>query len=199
MITITAPAAAKITEMIESKGLGEVALRVAIQGRGPGGFMYQLQFINLEDKTPEDSLVETEGLSVIIDPATAENMDGSTIDFVDEIAERGFKIDNPNPLWKDPLSIKVQDVIDNQINPAIASHGGFVMLLDVEDDKAFIQLGGGCVGCGMVDVTLKSGIEVMIKDSIPEIAHVIDTTDHASGQNPYYQPSKGGQSPHSKN
>ena len=161
--------------------------------------MYQLQFVKPEDQAPDDQIVKTQGLEVVIDSATAENLSGSTVDFVDEIAERGFRIDNPNPLWNDPLSIKVQDVIDSQINPAIASHGGFVMLLDVKDEKAFIQLGGGCVGCGMVDVTLKSGIEVMILDNIPEITQVIDSTDHASGQNPYYQPSKGGESPMSKN
>jgi Fe-S cluster biogenesis protein NfuA len=65
-----------------------------------------------------------------------------------------------------------------------------VELLDVQGDTVFLRLGGGCQGCGMVDVTLKQGIEVIIKEELPEIARVIDQTDHAGGSNPYYQPSK---------
>ena len=79
-----------------------------------------------------------------------------------------------------------------QTVPAVSEHGGFVSLLDVKGDAAYIQLGGGCQGCGMVDVTLKQGIEVMIREAVPEIREIIDQTDHAGGNNPYYQPSKGG-------
>ena len=68
---------------------------------------------------------------------------------------------------------------------------------DVKDDVAYIELGGGCVGCGMVNVTLKQGIEVMIMQAVPQIKAVVDTTDHASGTNPYYAPAKGGQAPQS--
>ena len=88
------------------------------------------------------------------------------------------------------IAEKLQTVIDQQINPALALHGGFVKLVDVQGTTAYIELGGGCRGCGMVDVTLKQGIEVMIKQSVPEITEILDSTDHASGRNPYYQPSK---------
>jgi Fe-S cluster biogenesis protein NfuA len=70
-----------------------------------------------------------------------------------------------------------------------------VALLDVRDNRAYIRLSGGCQGCGMADVTLKQGIEVAIKKAVPEIVEVLDSTDHASGTNPYYQPTKGGVSP----
>ena len=86
---------------------------------------------------------------------------------------------------------KVQQLLDESINPAVAGHGGFVQLIDVKDNTVYIQMGGGCQGCGMADVTLKAGIERMIKDEIPEVAEVLDTTDHASGGNPYYTPGKG--------
>ncbi|MGH7387102.1 MAG: NifU family protein, partial [Candidatus Methylomirabilales bacterium] len=98
-------------------------------------------------------------------------------------------------LWTDPKAQAVQEAIDTQINPGVASHGGHVALLDVKDDIAYIALGGGCQGCGMADVTLKQGIEVLLKEAVPEIRQVIDTTDHAAGKNPFYQPSKGGTSP----
>jgi Fe/S biogenesis protein NfuA len=86
---------------------------------------------------------------------------------------------------------KVQQLLDESINPAVAGHGGFVQLIDVKDNTVYIQMGGGCQGCGMADVTLKAGIERMIKEEIPEVAEVLDTTDHASGNNPYYTPGKG--------
>jgi len=84
----------------------------------------------------------------------------------------------------------VQQVFDTQINPAIAAHGGFVQLLDVKDGVAYVQLGGGCQGCGMADVTLKQGIVVAVKEAVPEIREVVDSTDHASGANPYFKPAK---------
>jgi len=85
---------------------------------------------------------------------------------------------------------KVQKILDELINPAVAGHGGFVDLLDVKENVVYLKLGGGCQGCGMVNVTLKQGIETTLKDEIPQIAGVIDQTDHAGGTNPYYQPAK---------
>ena len=90
----------------------------------------------------------------------------------------------------DELKTKVQDLIETMINPAVAGHGGFVQLIDVQDNRVYLQMGGGCQGCGAADVTLKSGIERLIKEEIPEITEVLDTTDHAAGDNPYYTPGK---------
>lgn len=83
---------------------------------------------------------------------------------------------------------RVKEVIETMINPGVAGHGGFVSLLGVESDTAYIQMGGGCHGCGMADVTLKQGIVQTIRSQVPEIIQVLDTTDHAAGQNPYYSP-----------
>lgn len=86
------------------------------------------------------------------------------------------------------LKEKVQALIDASINPAIANHGGFVQLVDVKDTTVYLQMGGGCTGCGAANMTLKMGIERLIKDEIPEVTEVLDATDHAAGQNPYYSP-----------
>jgi IscR-regulated protein YhgI len=85
---------------------------------------------------------------------------------------------------------RVQHLLDTSINPGVAGHGGFVRLMDVQDNVVYVQMGGGCQGCGMADVTLKAGIETLIKEEIPEVTEVLDTTDHAAGRNPYYTPSK---------
>ena len=93
----------------------------------------------------------------------------------------------PDP---DEIKKKVQAVLDTEINPAVASHGGWVELIDVRKNELFIKMGGGCQGCGMADVTLKQGVEKSIRQAIPNIGAIMDTTDHASGRNPYYAPSK---------
>jgi Fe/S biogenesis protein NfuA len=91
---------------------------------------------------------------------------------------------------EDEVKTKIQKILDEMINPAVASHGGYVELLDVKENVAYLKLGGGCQGCGMVNVTLKQGIEATLKEEIPQLAGVIDQTDHAGGANPYYQPAK---------
>ncbi len=93
-------------------------------------------------------------------------------------------------LSAEQLRVRIQQVFDEQINPGVASHGGFVELLDVQDDNLYIRMGGGCQGCGAADVTLKMGIERLIRESVPQVREIFDTTDHASGQNPFYAPSK---------
>ena len=194
-VQITPGARAKILELLRAEGREGLALRMAIGGRGPGGFQYRLGFVAPTERTPEDRVWDAGGFDVYVDPDSFANFAGATVDFVETPQGAGFKIDNPNPLWADPVALAVQRLLDEEINPAVAAHGGFVALLDVREQRAYIQLGGGCQGCGMADVTLKQGIEVRIRERIPEIVEVVDTTDHAGGSNPYYRPSKGGRSP----
>ncbi len=196
MITVTDVARDKILEMIRAQGKDGLALRFGVKGRGQGVFLYQLAFADRAEQGADDVVVTVGALVVLVDPQSAPNLAGATIDFVEQEGQSGFKIDNPNPLWADPVALAVQKVIDDDINPAVASHGGVITLLDVRDATAFIQLGGGCQGCGMADVTLKQGIEVRIRELVPSIVGVVDTTDHADGRNPYFRPSKGGRSPY---
>jgi Fe/S biogenesis protein NfuA len=195
MITITEAAKNKILSLLTAENQPGLALRIAIRGRGRGGFEYDLGFVKAEERVPEDMIVDADGFQVFIDPHSVPNLKGATLDYVTGLWESGFKIENPNSIWSDPIAVEVQNVIDSQINPGIAAHGGYVTLLDVKGGVAYIALGGGCQGCGMVDVTLRQGVEVMIKQAVPEVKQIIDTTDHAGGANPYYQSAKGGHSP----
>ena len=90
----------------------------------------------------------------------------------------------------DEIRKRVQDLLNRDINPAVGMHGGFVELIDVKNNSIYIRMGGGCQGCGAADVTLKQGIEKSIRELIPQVGEILDTTDHAAGRNPYYQPSK---------
>jgi len=85
---------------------------------------------------------------------------------------------------------KVQRLLEREINPALGMHGGWVELIDVRNNSVYLRLGGGCQGCGAADVTLKQGIEKSIREKMPEVGEILDTTDHAAGRNPYYQPRK---------
>src|SRR6266481_7380940 len=82
---------------------------------------------------------------------------------------------------------KVQYLVDTQINPGVAEHGGSVQVVDVRDGGVYLRLHGGCQGCGAADFTLKQGIETIVKRAVPEIDQVIDLTNHRAGMNPYYQ------------
>jgi Fe/S biogenesis protein NfuA len=185
-ITMTEAAKERILQVMEAKGLSGHSLRVSIQGRGPTGFQYGMTFEGPDSIQPDDTVVDVGSFTVLIDPNALRHAGGSHIDF----KEGSFQIDNPNPAWDDPRAQTVQELLDSQINPAVARHGGFVQLMDVQDNTVYLLLGGGCQGCGMVDVTLKQGIEVLIKEALPDIERVIDTTDHAGGTNPYYEPAK---------
>jgi len=195
----------KVLEFMEgAEDRENLAIRVNIARQGPQGFEYEFFLDVLQNARPNDIIVEVQGgLVAILDAASAPHLNGATVHWKETVSGAGFDVDNPNPLPEvplgtgapkpdltSPLAQRVQKVIDAKINPGVASHGGFVELMDVQGDKAFVRLGGGCQGCGMVNVTLKQGIEVMIQEEIPEITQVIDTTDHAGGNNPYYQPAK---------
>jgi len=82
---------------------------------------------------------------------------------------------------------KIQYLVDTQINPGVAEHGGSVQVVDVKDGGVYLRLHGGCQGCGAADFTLKQGIETIVKRAVPEIVQIIDLTNHGAGMNPYYQ------------
>lgn len=163
------------------KDQGVTALRVA------GNRAEQkLWLVKPEDRRNDDQVFDAGGFEVFLDPLSLRNLEGAKVDFVEGVMQSGFRVFYPSPVWDDPVAQKVQDVLDRQVNPGVAGHGGSVSLARVEDGVAYISLGGGCQGCGAADVTLRHGIERMIVDQVPEIERVADITDHASGTNPYY-------------
>ncbi len=96
----------------------------------------------------------------------------------------------PRPGLSSDAGVAIKQLLDERINPSIASHGGHIALVDVKENQVFVRLEGGCQGCGMADVTLKQGVATEIMAMVPEITDVLDVTDHAGGENPYYQPGK---------
>jgi Fe/S biogenesis protein NfuA len=178
-----------------------LALWVEIVGVVGSDYQYDMSFLRLDEIDETDVVVELDGLTIVAPRLDAPALDQATI-AVDSRLGGGLVIDNPKaPMPSSPtlglaplpelqgeVADRIRQVLDLQINPAIAAHGGSAELVAVEEGSAYLRLGGGCVGCGMVAVTLKQGIESAIRSGVPEIARVIDVTDHAAGTNPYYEP-----------
>lgn len=174
------------------------AMRVEAHANGTPEFAYGLKLITDDEIVSDDVILDLEGLKVVIDPKSAPNLDGAELDYEDRIIRSGFKFDNPNkpeipeigsgerPDLQGDTAEKVQRLLDTELNPAVAAHGGQIRLTGVRDNKVYLSFGGGCHGCGMVDVTLKQGVEARIKELIPEVVSVVDTTDHSTGENPFY-------------
>ncbi len=186
MLEITDKAREMLGKFSEQSENDLVALKVEIVGRGPKGFEYDLQLISKEDAMEDDVESDIGGLVVFVGARSAPYLEGTVLDYKETLMGGGFSFENPNPLWIDDISKAVAEVISDQVNPLVASHGGHVDLVGVDGGNAMISFGGGCQGCGMVDVTLKEGIEVMITEEVPEITAVIDMTDHEAGANPFY-------------
>ena len=189
-ITVTDVAQTEITRLIYEQDQGIAGVRIAAEATSPLQANYRLAFVAEGQDTDRDTAIPFDGFNIYIDEDSVPYAQDITLDFVDGLMGRGFKIDNPHkvpPHLKGSVAEKIQMVIDEKINPSIAAHGGQVSLVNVEEDVAYLQFGGGCQGCGMVDVTLKQGVEVMIKEAVPEIESVRDITDHAEGTNPYYR------------
>jgi Fe/S biogenesis protein NfuA len=187
MLNFTDNAKSRIASFLEvQRSQGVAALRVA-----GNRAEYKLWLVKENDKQATDQVFTVDNFSVYIDPLSNTNLAGATVDFVDSTMQSGFRIFYPSPTWSDPLAQRVQDVLDQHINPGVAGHGGTVALSKVEGATAYITMGGGCQGCASSQLTLKMGVERMIKENVPEIKNIVDATDHNAGENPYYSDERG--------
>jgi Fe/S biogenesis protein NfuA len=198
VLSIAADALDMISQLRDQEpGDGEFALSIEVTGyRGPQ-FTYELAFIALADMR-DDWVEERHGdLALVFPEDDREKLDGASL----ELTEQGLSMNNPNSPAPPPMSApagdlsgplvdQVRQVITEQVNPAIAAHGGGAELVSVDGTIAYLRLYGGCQGCGLAEVTLKQGIERILLESIPELTQVVDVTDHASGDDPYYQSEK---------
>ena len=195
------PAARGQLEAVLGRQAEPVALRILVKNPGGAPPQYDMALEALEALRVDDTVVDVDGLRVVVDAQSLPAVDRATVDFRDDPLQPGFVIEPPRidiPSEFDtssPLAAQVASVLEHHINPSIAAHGGHAHLVGVQDDVVFVALGGGCQGCSMASVTLKQGIEQILKQAIPRIKAVVDATDHALGHNPFYTSDKGGESP----
>ena len=197
-LTVTEAALATVLDVRASEDdPGNTALRVAITGSNMTDFTYALDLVAVSEKA-DDDLVYHQGshdeLTVIVPAESVTNMTGSMLD-VAAVGSGGLVIRNPNP--PDPLAgldielegelpQKVQAVLDQAINPALASHGGYAAMVGLEGSVVHVTMGGGCQGCAASAMTLRDGIKKMLLAALPELTDVVDATDHEAGENPFY-------------
>ena len=189
MFEVTDVAQDKIKEAIESNKDPVVGIRVLADAKSPFQVRYGLAFVSEKGVNNDDTIIKFDGFKVYISEDHKQYFIGASLDFQDGLHGAGFAFTNTPKVPKEyegTLAEKVVKVIEEEINPGIASHGGIVSLVDIKGTDVIIQMGGGCQGCGMADVTLKDGIEVALKNAIPEITNIYDVTEHADGKNPYY-------------
>jgi Fe/S biogenesis protein NfuA len=156
----------------------------------------------LDAAAPYDAVVRHRDLAIVVPECDFDKVRGATIDWLDDpFGAHGLRVDNPNtpsPAIGAPppadlsgdVAQRVIQVLDQQVNPSIAAHGGRAELVAVEQGTAYLRLGGGCQGCAMATVTLSQGIEAAIIQAVPEITSAVDVTDHQSGTNPYFEAAK---------
>jgi Fe/S biogenesis protein NfuA len=198
VLTVTDTARDKILELRKQEDdSDQLGLRIEVTGVRGVEYTYDLTFDPLADadESAGDLVEEQGGLPVIIPSESIDALKGATLDMPTTNGQAGLVLRNPNR--PDPLSgahlelsgtsdEKVRQLLDQQINPALAMHGGFAALDRVEGDIAYVTMGGGCQGCAVSAMTLREGIARSIKEAIPELQEVVDVTDHTQGENPYY-------------
>lgn len=191
MLTFTQRAREMVHSYLEQSE-GELhALRILVNGGSPVAPTFELTLVGDEDRSPDDLEVDGGGFTVLVDPDSADRLEGARVDFVERVNERGFEVTPAPPKLSHeapsgPLAEKVQSILDEQVNPAIAAHGGQILLVDVKGTEVFMEMTGGCQGCAMSRMTLRQGVERMIRQAVPEVTEIHDVTDHTAGENPYF-------------
>jgi Fe/S biogenesis protein NfuA len=196
VLFLTDAALAKVIELrAAEEDAEELALRVEVTGSRGGDYTYDLAFEPLADAAEGDATYVLGELPVWIPADSISALSRATLDLPTAEGQGGLVLRNPNrpnPLSGVKLELtgdtadKIRQLLEQQVNPALASHGGYATLVGVEGEKAFVEMGGGCQGCAVSAMTLRDGIERSIKENVPEITEVIDATNHDLGENPYY-------------
>ncbi|MFQ5746774.1 MAG: NifU family protein [Gemmatimonadota bacterium] len=170
----------------------DLAVRIEILDSSPLAPRYDLTLIESVERDPADPVMDLGDFRVVVDSGSAAMLDGATVDWLESLDGGGFRIENPNirPIGGEPMSgplaERVRQVIDHQINPSIAAHGGSVSLVDLRDGIVYLRMSGGCQGCGMAAATLSQGIRRILRETVPDIVDIVDVTNHAAGTNPFY-------------
>lgn len=186
LLRVTPEAREKIDGVRSFNDFPEAVLRIRVLAKEGPRFRYEIALEDPRERAQDDLVLSVDGLEVALDPDSAADLAGATVDLDPSITGGGLRIDNPNEGWQDPVARAVQEVLDRQINPGVGTHGGMVSLVEVKDGTAFMRFGGGCQGCAAVDVTLKQGVERAVIAAVPSVSAIVDVTDHEAGANPYY-------------
>jgi len=191
VVTFTEDAKAHVVGFLAEES-EPLAVRLEVLDSSPLAPKYDLSLIEESEKESDDEIYEQGGFEVVVPKSSVDLLQDARVDWVESMQGSGFKVENPNivpigeGLADGPVADRVKQVIEMQVNPAIASHGGSVTLIEVRDEVVYLEMMGGCQGCGMAAVTLAQGIRRIIMENVPEVRDIVDVTNHDAGDNPYY-------------
>ena len=171
--------------MDQSEGELE-ALRISMEG-SPVAPQFELTLVTPDERRADEREVDAGGFLVLIAEAQAPALEGAVVDFVERVNESGFEVrttgassnggsaGRPEPP-RGEIADRVREVLDRQVNPAIASHGGVITLVEVKESEVYLEMSGGCQGCAMSRMTLRQGVEKMLRQAVPELTPGDDVT-----------------------
>lgn len=197
MLTLTESAQRHFRRLIEQQGIAGLGVRIQAVHPGTPKADCRLEFCEASDLSGGEWTLACDGFTLHVDAPSVPYLENAEVDFTTDATGGQLIVRAPNLKGSPPpadadLAERVRYVLETEVNPQIAAHGGSATLVEIAADKSVIlRLGGGCHGCGMADVTLKQGIERTLRKHFPEISAVRDATDHASGHNPYYRSHEG--------
>jgi len=192
MLTFTDKAREMVQEFMDQSSDDVHALRLLVNGGSPLAPSFELTLVESSDRTEGDVAVDAGGFTVFVDPTSAEQLGEARVDFVERVNESGFEIvPLKGPLVPTepggPIADRVKTILEEQVNPAIAAHGGQIDLVDVKGTEIYMVMSGGCQGCSMSRMTLRQGVERQIRQAVPEVTAIHDVTDHDAGETPFYE------------
>jgi Fe/S biogenesis protein NfuA len=205
IVTLTPEAHRVVREALDQEPeSASLALWLEVRGVQDGAFVYDLFFQATSDAAEADEVHADGDVEIVVPSGSADRLRGARLEWSEE-GDGGLVLVNPNtPTLEEaspgvppeilaagitgPLALRVANVLEQAVNPSIASHGGRadLLALDTEQGIAYLRLSGGCQGCAMSQMTLKQGIETTLLEEVPELTRVIDVTDHGGGENPFY-------------
>ena len=193
IIKITKSAEEYLSQLIHDKNETDLSIRIFIADPGTPKAETCLAYCKPDEAMPDDMILNLDLINVNIEKRSIPFLKDCEVNFDNDTFGGQLTIKAPNARLPNispdsPVEDRINYVIYNEINPMLESHGGEVSLVEFNDKNiAVLQFGGGCQGCGMVDVTLKDGIEKTLIDQIPEVKAVKDLTDHSINDNAYYK------------
>lgn len=190
-VTVTESAQVYLKSLLDKQDVDGIGVRLFVSQPGTTYAETCLAYCRPGEEKRDDERLQLESFVAYLDQPSLPYLDEAIVDYVadklgGQLTIKAPKAKQPTVAFEGPLETQIVSILTTEVNPSLASHGGEVRLIRLEDDVAILQFGGGCQGCSAVDMTLKDGVQRTLMERIPELKGVRDVTDHSQRDNAYY-------------
>ena len=191
-VTVTESAQVYLKSLLDKQDVDGIGVRLFVSQPGTTYAETCLAYCRPGEEKRDDGRLQLESFVAYLDQPSLPYLDEAIVDYVadklgGQLTIKAPKAKQPTVAFEGPLETQIVSILTTEVNPSLASHGGEVRLIRLEDDVAILQFGGGCQGCSAVDMTLKDGVQSTLMERIPELKGVRDVTDHSQRDNAYYR------------